>query len=96
MRRLRASFEEGVLVLRIPFHVEFNDASLVPPDKAKLTAKEMEVFNAMRKGATNKEIARLLNSEERVVKFHVSNVLQKLSCESRAEVVYKYGHWWGS
>lgn len=96
MRSVRASFEDGVLVIRVPVSLEFNDATAIDPTNAGLSHREIAVLDMMRKGAGNKEIAGKLNIGVRSVKFHVSNILQKLSCESRAEVIYKYGHRWGS
>lgn len=91
-----ASFEDGALVLRVPFRLEFWDSNAITPDDAHLLPRETEVFNLLRRGAANKEIARQLGIEVRTVKFHVANPLEKLGCETRAEVIYKYGHRWGS
>lgn len=87
-----ASFEDGALVLRVPFRLELWDSTAISPEDAGLLPRETEVFDLMRKTATNKEIARRLCIEVRTVKFHVANVLKKLGCETRAEVIYKYGH----
>ena len=91
-----ASFEDGALVLRVPFRLEFWDSTTISPEEARLLPREMEVFHLVRRGACNKEIARQLHIEVRTVKFHVANMMTKLGCETRAEVIYKYGHGWGS
>lgn len=96
MRSVKASFENGVLVLRVPLYVELDDATAISPADAGLTAREAAVLECMKRGAANKEIARRLNLSLRTVKYHVAHLLEKLQCESRAEVVYKYGHRWGS
>ncbi len=91
-----ASFEDGTLVLRVPFRLEFWDSSVISPDDAGLCAREMEVFHLLRKGVSNKEIAKYIGVEVRTAKYHVANLLGKLGCETRAEVIYKYGHSWRS
>jgi LuxR family maltose regulon positive regulatory protein len=50
-----------------------------------LTARELEVFELLRQGMTNREIARSLWIEESTVKVHVRHILQKLSARSRTE-----------
>jgi DNA-binding NarL/FixJ family response regulator len=96
MRRVRASFENGVLILKVPFSVELDDATAIDPKDAGLTAREIAVLEQIKTGLGNKEIAHKLNMSLRTVKYHVANLLEKLGCETRAEVAYKYGHRWGS
>lgn len=48
-----------------------------------LTARETEVLELMIRRFSNKEIAGALGISERTVKYHVSNVLSKLSAENR-------------
>jgi DNA-binding NarL/FixJ family response regulator len=50
-----------------------------------LTAREFDVFELLRQGMTNREIARSLWIEESTVKVHVRHILQKLSARSRTE-----------
>jgi DNA-binding NarL/FixJ family response regulator len=91
-----ALFEDGSLILRIPLRLEFWDSAALTPEQAGLLGRELEVFDLLRKNTANKEIAKRLGLEVRTVKFHVTNVLHKLGCESRAEVIYKYGHFAGN
>lgn len=51
----------------------------------KLTAREEEVLHFLVGGSTNKEIAHALDTSERTVEFHVSNILEKLGVKSRLE-----------
>jgi DNA-binding NarL/FixJ family response regulator len=50
-----------------------------------LTFRETEVLRLIAEGKANKEIAHLLNIGEETVKFHVSNLLDKLGVSSRTQ-----------
>ena len=52
-----------------------------------LTEREREILRAMVKGLSNPEIADRLVVSRSTVKFHVSNILMKLSVSSRTEAV---------
>ena len=52
-----------------------------------LTPREIDVLKLIAQGLRNKEIARLLGVSEETVKTHVSNILTKLGCASRVEIV---------
>jgi DNA-binding NarL/FixJ family response regulator len=52
-----------------------------------LTRREREVFDLMRQGMTNREIARSMWIEESTVKVHVRHILRKFSARSRTEAV---------
>jgi DNA-binding CsgD family transcriptional regulator len=52
-----------------------------------LTPREWEVHGLIRQGASNEDIARLLNITERTAKYHVSEILSKLGVSSREEAV---------
>ena len=54
---------------------------------AGLTAREIEVLNFLRQGATNLEIARHLGRSERTAKAHVTAILDKLGASDRAGAV---------
>jgi two-component system, NarL family, response regulator LiaR len=67
-----------VLVQRIkePKHPEYD-----------LTDREKDILKLMIEGIPNNEIAKRLVVSESTIKFHVSNILSKLSCSSRTEAV---------
>lgn len=70
------------LVTRVPLgHAEL--------PKGALTAQEQRVIDLVCELKQNKEIADILNITPRTVKFHVSNVLRKFNCSSRAELIYR-------
>ncbi len=52
-----------------------------------LSDREIEVLNLVANGLRNKEIAAQLVITERTVKFHVSEILQKLGAGTRTEAV---------
>lgn len=51
-----------------------------------LTAREQEILRELARGASNKEIARVLELAESTVKIHVRNILRKLKLTSRVQV----------
>lgn len=52
-----------------------------------LTPRQMGVVVELLRGNSNKRIARELSCAERTVEVHVTAILEKTSCESRAELV---------
>jgi len=54
-------------------------------DRNPLTTREREVFDLLRQGMTNREIARSLWIEESTAKAHVRSILKKFSARSRTE-----------
>jgi NarL family two-component system response regulator LiaR len=61
----------------------------VPELRADLTTRELEVLNLMSRGFTNSQIAMELIISRATVKYHVSNILSKMSVSSRTEAVAK-------
>lgn len=57
-----------------------------PDPLADLTAQERKVFDELRRGSSNREIADTLFLSEKTVKNYVSTVLAKLGLERRAQV----------
>lgn len=58
------------------------------PDPMRLTDRETEVLRLMVHGTTSsRQLGERLGVSERTVKFHVSNLLEKLQVGSRAEAV---------
>jgi LuxR family transcriptional regulator of spore coat protein len=52
-----------------------------------LTAREREVFEMIITDMTTKEIAASLKINEKTVRNHISNVIQKLNVKGRAQAV---------
>ena len=57
-------------------------------DHADLTAKQMAVVEAIRRGKPNKTIAYELNMCESTVKVHVRNIMKKLHARNRTQIAY--------
>ena len=70
--------------MRPTYRAEAQEQSNFPE---QLTPREREVLRWMANGRHNKEIAAALHISEHTAKFHVSAVLAKLGCSSRAEAV---------
>ncbi len=56
-----------------------------PPYPDLLTPREQQVIKQLRRGLTNKQIARELNISESGARYHVSEILSKLGVSSRQE-----------
>jgi DNA-binding NarL/FixJ family response regulator len=52
---------------------------------AGLTAREVEIIQAVAEGLSNREIARSLHITEPTVKFHLSNIYRRLRVSNRTE-----------
>ncbi|AOI68766.1 response regulator [Burkholderia ubonensis] len=62
-----------------------------------LTTRENDIMRELARGASNKEIARVLDLAESTVKIHVRNILRKLNLTSRVQVaIYAVGRESGS
>lgn len=59
----------------------------VEPVKIDLTPREYDVLELMVHGKTNAEISEALTLSLSTVKFHVSNILNKLDARSRSEAI---------
>ncbi len=55
--------------------------------KAALTEREKEVLQWLKEGRSTRDISEILNISERTVKFHVSNIVQRLNAENRTHAV---------
>jgi len=70
------------------------DPARPPPADSRLhdllTPRETEVLEHMVRGEPNAEIARALVVSEGTVKFHVKNILRKMSVSNRAEATAHY------
>ena len=56
-----------------------------------LSRREREVFECLRAGKVNKEIADETHISVRTVKFHLSNIYRKLDVRDRVEAFRFYG-----
>lgn len=56
-----------------------------PRETDALSPRELEVMGELSRGASNKEIARVLCIAETTVKIHVQNILRKLNLNSRVQ-----------
>ena len=60
-----------------------------------LSAREFEVLGLIARGRKNREIAQALEIEERTVRFHVENILDKLGVSNRTEAAcYAFRNGW--
>jgi NarL family two-component system response regulator LiaR len=64
---------------------ELNRPPNLPPTKRPLTAREVEVLQAVARGLTNRDIAQELHISEATVRFHVGNILGKLHLANRTQ-----------
>ena len=68
----------------IPPNPDFGDVT-----KTDLSERELDVLRELTDGASNKEIADILNISERTVKMHINSMLQKTGFRSRLELAIK-------
>jgi LuxR family transcriptional regulator, maltose regulon positive regulatory protein len=61
----------------------------VPPDRAALTKRELEVHGLIQQGLSNREIAEQLFITEATAKLHVRHILAKLGVRSRTEAALR-------
>jgi DNA-binding NarL/FixJ family response regulator len=101
--RLELSQDGQEILLRIPIAVLSGNICCLlagykrSPHPARLvfgglnlqtfTSREREVFEHLRAGKVNKEIASATNISVRTVKFHLSHIYRKLRVHSRLEAV---------
>ena len=52
-----------------------------------LTKREFEIFNLIILGKTTNEISKCLNIDEKTVRNHISNTIQKLGVKGRTQAV---------
>ena len=81
--RLRAAVAavlEGLSVRETPW---LGDA----PEHEPLTPRELEVFELLGKGLSNRDIAGVLGISAHTAKYHVGQILAKVGASTRAEAV---------
>jgi DNA-binding NarL/FixJ family response regulator len=69
-------------------------ALLIQPPESEgemeaLTPRELEVFEMLAEGFSNKKVAAKLNISEHTAKFHVNSILGKLHAGTRTEAVMR-------
>lgn len=93
--RTEISLDGQELLLHIPIHLLADAirqrAPLSRVNLLILTSREREVFEHLRAGKVNKEIAAGTNLSVRTVKFHLSNIYRKLRVPGREEAIQMYG-----
>lgn len=81
--RLRAAVAavlEGLSVREAPWAV-------LEADRESLTPRELEVFELLGKGLSNREIGGVLGISAHTAKYHVGQILAKVGATTRAEAV---------
>jgi two-component system nitrate/nitrite response regulator NarL len=68
----------------LKYDEHFNDSVI-----NKLTDREKDVLNEIKKGLSNEEIANKLRISEHTVKKHVSSILTKLNLNNRTQIAFK-------
>ena len=59
-------------------------------DHDKLSDREKEIINCIKKGRSNKDIAKELQISENTVKTHIYNIFSKLKVKNRIELINKF------
>ncbi|HSI60842.1 MAG TPA: LuxR C-terminal-related transcriptional regulator [Ideonella sp.] len=59
------------------------------PDHEPLTPRELEVFELLGKGLSNRDIGELLGISMHTAKYHVGQILDKVGAATRAEAVHE-------
>jgi DNA-binding CsgD family transcriptional regulator len=54
-----------------------------------LTGRESRILREISQGASNKQVARLLEISPSTVRTHVENIFRKLDCSTRAAAAFK-------
>lgn len=83
-----ANGEKGWLSRRAALRIALG-ARTTDDSKVSLTAREEQVVDLLQKGWTNSRIAAQLNLSERTVRFHLTNLYDKIGTSSRSEAI----HW---
>jgi DNA-binding NarL/FixJ family response regulator len=62
------------------------DGAFEEPDTSQLTSRQREVLELVAQGMTNREVAQRLFISPDTVKYHVSQILERLQVQSRYEL----------
>jgi DNA-binding NarL/FixJ family response regulator len=87
LKRLVAMSHEALSVLPLAAAPTSARALEAARDWANLSARELQVAQAVAEGRSNKEVADLLSISERTVKAHLGAVFEKLGIRDRLQLV---------
>ena len=82
LRTAVAAVLEGLSVRETPWSVE-------APEHEPLTPRELEVFELLGKGLSNRDIGGVLGISAHTAKYHVAQILAKVGASTRAEAVHE-------
>jgi DNA-binding CsgD family transcriptional regulator len=82
VRAAVAAVLEGLSVREAPW-------SAAVPDHEPLTPRELEVFELLGKGLSNRDIGGVLGISAHTAKYHVAQILAKVGAATRAEAVHE-------
>lgn len=82
VRAAVAAVLEGLSVREAPWSVGV-------PDHEPLTPRELEVFELLGKGLSNRDIGGVLGISAHTAKYHVAQILAKVGAATRAEAVHE-------
>jgi len=92
-KRINSSGRTAAIMDLMTPHLHKALARVVCGDKSEATScsvlspREKAVIDWLRKGKSNPDIAAIMDISERTVKFHISNIMQKLDASSRTHAV---------
>ena len=93
--RIEISPDGEELLLHIPIRALTDGIRPGPQARVwgipNLSSREREVFEHLRAGKVNKEIAAATHISVRTVKFHLSNIYRKLHVRDRLEAYRLFG-----
>ncbi len=72
-------------ITRMLVHAELRSPEPIPPVE-QLTERELQVLNLIAQGLSDKDIAIQLTVSKATVRYHVTNILNKLHLENRTQV----------
>lgn len=96
LERLMAGESHVAPALAARMLTRLHKPQVAPPDPlATLTAREEEILRLVSAGLSNKEVARRLDLQERTIKHHMTQILQKLHLRNRTEAAILAQRRWG-
>ncbi|HEY83532.1 MAG TPA: response regulator [Chloroflexi bacterium] len=60
------------------------------PDLAALSLRQEEILSLVAQGLVYKEVANRLNLSEKTIKYHMTQIIEKLGVENRAQAIARY------